>query len=277
MSKAPAFQLYAGDYFIDTVFWSNREVGVYTRLLLLEWANGPLPSDITKLAKVCHESNTFFERIWSVIRIKFCLQSDGTFINERLEKTRRHQQLYIEKQKEKGQKRAEKMWEGHIATAIATAEPRLQPDVQPEDSPPTPSSSSSNSSLRSELKETPKPPKGAHVSNGIPYHEIIDHLNLRTGKKYRPNSKETRKFIQARWNEGFTIADFIRVIDNQTIKWQHKADMCEFLRPETLFGNKFESYLNATPNLAQAGVVSPSMLSALQWAEDQQEKPNDQD
>ena len=52
MGKAPAFQLYAADFFMDTIGWSDVEVGIYIRLLLLEWINGPLPDDHKQLLKL---------------------------------------------------------------------------------------------------------------------------------------------------------------------------------------------------------------------------------
>jgi uncharacterized protein YdaU (DUF1376 family) len=136
--KAPAFQMYAGDYFVDTVFWTNREIGAYTRLLLLEWTNGPLPSDLKVLAKSVQETHQKFITIWKQIQIKFQPNTEGLLVNIRLEETRHQQQEYSDKQREKGKKRAAIMWEGHIATATTTAIHRLQP----KDSPPSSTSSS---------------------------------------------------------------------------------------------------------------------------------------
>lgn len=78
----------------------------------------------------------------------------------------------------------------------------------------------------------------------IPYDRIIDYLNKRTGSSYRPSSKKTRDLIKARFNEGFTEEDFYQVIDKKTADWLSDNRMNKFLRPETLFGTKFESYLN---------------------------------
>ncbi len=73
--------------------------------------------------------------------------------------------------------------------------------------------------------------------------EILDHLNVRTGQHYKPTTKKTRDLIKARFNENFTIEDFKTVIDKMCVEWMN-TDMQKYLRPETLFGNKFESYLN---------------------------------
>src|SRR5699024_8048472 len=83
-----------------------------------------------------------------------------------------------------------------------------------------------------------------------PYKEIIDYLNEKTGRKYKHTAKLNRRVIKARMNEGYTIEDFKRVIDKKTAKWIKDKKMEEFLRPETLFGNKFDRYLNES-NVAQ--------------------------
>ena len=81
------------------------------------------------------------------------------------------------------------------------------------------------------------------------YTEIISYLNEKAGTGYRSTSKKTRSLIDARIREGFGISDFRRVIDNKVADWNHppregREDMRPYLRPETLFGTKFESYLN---------------------------------
>jgi len=79
----------------------------------------------------------------------------------------------------------------------------------------------------------------------IPYAEIVAYLNERTGSSFRTTTKATQTLIRARWREGFRIDDFKRVIDNKTEEWGNDPKMSQYLRPETLFGTKFESYLNA--------------------------------
>lgn len=76
----------------------------------------------------------------------------------------------------------------------------------------------------------------------IPYQEIIGYLNQKTGKSYKSTSSETRKHIRARFQEGSTLEDFKKVIDNKVSEWKG-TEMDGFLRPITLFGTKFEGYL----------------------------------
>lgn len=46
-------------------------------------------------------------------------------------------------------------------------------------------------------------------------------------------------------NEAYTVDDMIKVIDIMCDKWLPDAKMHQYLRPETLFGNKFAGYLNS--------------------------------
>ena len=77
-----------------------------------------------------------------------------------------------------------------------------------------------------------------------PYKEIIDYLNLKADKSYRHSTKKTKDLIKARVNDGFELDDFKKAIDNKCSDWLKAPKWNKFLRPETLFGNKFESYLN---------------------------------
>lgn len=75
------------------------------------------------------------------------------------------------------------------------------------------------------------------------YLSIIDYLNQKTGKNFKHTTNKTQIVIKARWNEGFEEDDFRQVIDNKVAEWKG-TDMEKYLRPETLFGTKFEGYLN---------------------------------
>lgn len=77
-----------------------------------------------------------------------------------------------------------------------------------------------------------------------PYETIINYLNEKAGTKYRHTSQKTQQLIRSRYNEGFSTEDFRIVIDKKVSTWLNDAKMNTYLRPETLFGTKFESYLN---------------------------------
>lgn len=81
-------------------------------------------------------------------------------------------------------------------------------------------------------------------TTSIPYAEVIDYLNQKTGKNFKSTSKATQRHIKARFADGFTLDDFKQVIDTKTSQWLKDKKMSAYLRPDTLFGTKFESYLN---------------------------------
>lgn len=81
----------------------------------------------------------------------------------------------------------------------------------------------------------------------IPYSEIVSYLNQKAERNYKDSTSKTKSLINARWNEGFSLDDFKKVVDNKVLEWKGNAEMSNYLRPETLFGTKFESYLNQKP------------------------------
>lgn len=83
----------------------------------------------------------------------------------------------------------------------------------------------------------------APQNDPLPYAEIINYLNEKLGTHYKNNTNKTQSQIRARFNEGFTLEDFKTVIDKKINEW-YGTPMQKYLRPETLFGTKFEGYLN---------------------------------
>lgn len=93
-----------------------------------------------------------------------------------------------------------------------------------------------------------------------PYKDVVDYLNSKAGTAFRSTSKDTQKHIRARIDEGYTLDDFKRVIDVKVSQWGKEPhpgekDMRGYLRPNTLFGSKFEGYLQEKPaSSLRAGV-----------------------
>ena len=81
-------------------------------------------------------------------------------------------------------------------------------------------------------------------NNNIDYKYIVDFLNSKADTNYKHTTGKTQSLIRARMNEGFTLEDFKQVISNKCNDWKG-TDFEKYLRPETLFGTKFESYLNS--------------------------------
>lgn len=103
-----------------------------------------------------------------------------------------------------------------------------------------------NKELNKELKD--KELSNKDISSGkpdrIPYAEIVDYLNEKTDRQFKSTTKKTQSLIRARLNEGWEVEHFKTVIDNKVAQWKDDNDMQRYLRPDTLFGTKFEGYLN---------------------------------
>ncbi len=84
-----------------------------------------------------------------------------------------------------------------------------------------------------------------HMENeNVIVNEVINYLNEKALTKFKSSSEKTKKIINARVNEKYTLSDFKKVIDIKCSKWINDPKMVSYLRPETLFGSKFEGYLN---------------------------------
>lgn len=96
--------------------------------------------------------------------------------------------------------------------------------------------------------------KKENIKEKIPYDEIIGYLNTMACTRYKSTTPKTRALIKARWEEGFKEIDFDTVIKKKCDSWLG-TDMEKYLRPETLFGTKFEGYLNERDDFKKGGMV----------------------
>ena len=92
-------------------------------------------------------------------------------------------------------------------------------------------------------------------NNNKIYSLVIDYLNKKASTNYRATTKNTQSFINARVKEGYTVEDFKKVIDSKSKEWLN-TDFEKYLRPATLFGTKFENYLN------EANKKTPTAIGA---------------
>ena len=103
----------------------------------------------------------------------------------------------------------------------------------------------SNKSLDSSLQVNRSKDKSKRESKRrnqeIPFEKIVLHLNHLTGKGYRWKSKFNQGFIRARWAEGYCLDDFYYVNQVKAEKWLG-TEQEGYLRPQTLYGTKMESY-----------------------------------
>lgn len=103
------------------------------------------------------------------------------------------------------------------------------------------------------------------------FKEVIDYLNLKTSCNYRYTTQDTQKLIKSKLKDGYTLDDFKKVIDNKCSEWLNNKDMEKYLRPQTLFGPKFENYLNQKSNYQNIN-THPGGESSQEAIEQQAEK-----
>lgn len=88
---------------------------------------------------------------------------------------------------------------------------------------------------------------------------IVLYLNKKVNARYRSSNGTTYKLIVSKLKSGYTYEDFIHVIDVKSSEWLNNPDFAKYLRPSTLFGNKFENYVNqqsGTPRIKQDYVIN---------------------
>lgn len=94
---------------------------------------------------------------------------------------------------------------------------------------------------------------------------VINDLNEVMGSSYRVDSKTTLSLITNRVNDGFTLDDFKAVHRNMFRRWSPDNKMREFLRPITLYSNKFESYLNIKQDLPLSTAGAKTLMAGKEW------------
>ena len=97
MAKNPSFQFYANDFLADVAEWTNEEVGIYMRLLCLQWINGSISAELDRLPYNA-------KSVWGMIGGKFELGKDNRYRNKKLETIRAQKMTFLEKQKANGTK-----------------------------------------------------------------------------------------------------------------------------------------------------------------------------
>lgn len=204
-------------------------------------------AEITSLSNkygYCTATNSYFARLYEVVK---------ETISRRISNLTKYGYLKIETVKDGKQIKQRKMY------------PLTQSSIPIDVKINTPIDNSVNTPIDANVKENNTSINNTSINNinrintlsGNPtthqphYQPIINYLNEKTGKHYKHTTNKTKTVIKARWNEGFTEDDFKKVIDNKVAEWKG-TDMEKFLRPETLFGTKFEGYLNQESNKNQS-------------------------
>ena len=194
MGNPPAFQLYSNDFFVDTITWELDELGLYARLLFVEWSNGPLPNDHKKLSKIAGISPKKFSNLFQICSSKFVLNGDGNLINVRMEEARVKQTKYSESRKEIAKAR----WEKSDTQAMHMHE---HMDMHTGCSSSSSSLKDINTLVRSPASDPEKDIIIGAENNGCPHQKIISlYHEILTGlPAVRVWTPKRQKMLKARW------------------------------------------------------------------------------
>lgn len=213
-NSTPAVLVYYEDLLSGTDYMTDEEFGQYIRLLMRQNIVGHMSDEYLRRIHVDH--------IYKVVAEKFVRDEDGKLYNKRMEEEIKRRVNYSRsRQQNRSSKNEDKHMSEHMLEHM--------------------SEHMSGHMVTETETVTETTDRNNKVSATA--ESVISHLNNQTGKRYRPSSRQVQSKISARLNEGFTLEDFIRVIDIKSAEWMG-TDMEKYLRPETLFGPKFESYLN---------------------------------
>lgn len=224
--------LYVADYLADTQHLTTAHHGAYLLLLMASWMRGgQLPGDDEQLASICRMDRKAWAKAKSVLA-EFFDQSEGAWTQKRLAEEYEHAKQISEKNKENGKKggRPRKPDETErLSETKPNGKPNSKANGKPDETP-TPSQLP-KAKIKSIVGQRPDDAR-----------EILAYLNQQACRQFEPVPANL-DLIVARLKES-SIEQCKRVVDNRVKAWKDDADMCQYLRPETLFNRtKFAQYV----------------------------------
>lgn len=228
MAKNPAVNFYTSDFLTGVSFMNNEQVGAYIKLLCYQHQFGHLSEQ--QLKTVTQDE---------LVLSKFKKDDNNLYFNERMEIEIKKKQNYSESRAKNRLKK--ETYEKDMNNICETYEQHMENrniniNIN--------KNNLENNRVIGEEETFKVASDGSLLSETTK--KVLDRLNELAGTNFRYSSKSTQAKIQARLNEGYTLDDFIVVVEKKVCDWKN-TDMAKYLRPETLFGNKFEGYLNERP------------------------------
>lgn len=112
-------------------------------------------------------------------------------------------------------------------------------------------------------KEKDTEAEGKDISSKPLYFRVINYLNFLTGKNFNPENESFKALIWRWESKGYGMKDFKTVIRNKHYVWKNDVKTQLWLRPQTLFGDKFEEYMNEKP-MSSSSYFTVDMLYDLE-------------
>ena len=238
--KDPAFLFYPNDFIMGTIFYSDEQVGMYIRALAIAHTKGGKLTE-KEIKKIITDDE---------ILLKFEISEDGLYYNERL-----LNEIQSRKKKNKtavlnGSKGGNPNFKKGLPNPYYDDKDNLKDkpiDNLKDNQKINIALEDEDEDINKDLNELKDITKDKDIKDSIVI--IIDYLNLKANTNYRHTTSKTKDLIKARLNEGYKLEDFQHVIDIKVDEWLNDDKMSKFIRPETLFSNKFEGYNNQTVSM----------------------------
>ena len=237
MAKDPAVLFYTADFLVGAMGLTMAERGQYITLLCLQHQKGHLSDKDIALA---------VGDVTTDVMLKFETDSDGLHYNAVMEQAIEQRNRFIERQTENGSKGGRPKRNPQETHGITQEKPKRNPNHNPNESTRVENEIDNDNDNTTDIEyvseEVVREMQEREKEKSL-IEKIISYLNSKLGTRYQATAEYINKHIRARLAEGFTVEDFKTVIDKKHNEWSG-TEMAKFLRPETLFGTKFMTYLN---------------------------------
>ena len=228
-NKDPAVLFYTSDFLTGATDLTMLERGQYITLLCLQHQKGRLSQKIIDLS---------VPKVSEDVMKRFKKDRRGLYYNDRLEKEKKRREEYKENRlqnlrKKNAQNLQEEQLDNIFLSNKGNSSSHMVSHMEAHSENENKNNILDNSNLLVNSKD--------YIDNCI--NIIVEFLNSTCKTRYRTTTKKTIELIVDKLNAGFTVEDFKAVIKNKADDWLN-TEYSRYLRPSTLFGDKFEEYLN---------------------------------
>lgn len=240
MGKDPAFLFYPGDWMGGTSLMNRYEKGCYMDLLMAQFHNGHLSIDDIKILL----GDADYEKYWPRLSKKFKIDSDGMYYNERLEEEKNKRSGYTESRRVNRKKSEEnKHMSDHMTNHMN--EHMIQ------------HMENENENRNKDIKEKGvqgEKPTAAEKRQELAK-EMLAYLNLKSGRNQDTENKNAVNRVVKILASGVTPDQIMAAVDEKVRQWAG-TEMALYLRNETIFGPKFNTYLDEALALKSGKLIT---------------------
>ncbi len=220
MAQDPAFLFYTNDFERGVQFFSDEQVGKYLRLLMAQHQHGHLSEK-----QMIHICKSYDEDVFC----KFEKDDGGLFYNQRLDIEIARRKKWVDSRSSNKSGKIKELQKDKPKIISKSYDNHMEIENEIE-----------NEGV-GEKKEK-KSEKAKKATQEV--FDVVEHLNIRSGRKFNPQRQQTANLVISRLKEGYTVEDLKKIIDCKVEKWGNDEKMRQFLRPETLFApSKIDGYL----------------------------------